>query len=176
MRSAEHQSDRADTEPEEQEKRVETGTHVELWLRGNSPTCVRDAQEEAYERLQRLQRAGRIGSVTSHVWEPIETTPRATDPEHTAMYRETMSKFRDWANERGYSLSPGFQTRDTTAMLADERWEEITPPILCLAVYADDTLTTVFPHADGECVHTVTDGLDRLEAETEDPFVGGAMA
>ncbi|WP_349674914.1 HTH domain-containing protein [Haloarcula sp. JP-L23] len=176
MRSAEQQSDRADTEPKGQAERVETGTHVELWLRGNPPACVRDAQEEAYERLQRLKRAGRIPSVTSHVWEPIETTPRATDPEHTAVYRETISEFRDWANERGYSLCPGFQTRDMTPMLADESREEIVPPILCLAVYVDDTLTTVFPHADGECVHTVTDGLDRLEAETEDPFVGGAMA
>lgn len=162
----------------EQMKHSETGIHVDLWLRENPPYCVRDVQEETYEKLQPLQENGIIASFSCYLWTNIETSPRKTSTEHAAICCEKIAEFEDWANGHGYTLRPGFQTREISAMLTDETREEFVPPILCLAVYKDNTLEAVFPHTDGECVRTVADGVEHLEAETDNHLVlfGGPKA
>lgn len=175
-KSNENQSNGMEAESDEQPEYVETGTRVEFWIREDTPYCVHDVQERTYERLQCLQEAGRIASVTSHLWNPIETTPKKTSQEHTAVYRERLSEFKAWANEHSRSLTPGFKTRPISSLFAEEEQEVIVPPMLCLAVYKNDKLRSVFPNADGDCVHTVGDGLDRLESETDGSSIGGVTA
>ncbi len=39
-------------------------------------------------------------------------------------------------------------------------------PLLCLAVYEAETIRAVYPHVNGEDVHTIHDGVDALESMT----------
>lgn len=48
-------------------------------------------------------------------------------------------------------------------MLDDETREVWVVPLVTLAVYEGDRLEAVYPHADGDCVRTVDDGLATLE-------------
>lgn len=174
--SVEHQPGRVDPCPTERRTRDGTGVHVELWMRRNVPSCVRDVQEAAYERVERLHEAGRIASFSHRSWEPIEMTPDKTSTEHGVRCREKIAEFEAWARDRDVSLGAGFRTCTVSSMVADDRWTELVPPMLCLSVYEDGALETVFPHDDGDCVHTVTDGLSGLEAEPTASVGGGSNA
>lgn len=150
---------------------------VELWVREAPPYCVRDVLEETYERVRCLEERGIVGSVSVRTWNNVETAHEpATD--HGAVCREKIAEFRDWAIERGYALSPGFQTRKRRSMIDDDVRRELVPPVLCLAAYEGDGLEAVFPHADGGRVHTVADGLDHLEASADggNALAGGETA
>jgi hypothetical protein len=138
--------------------------HVELWVRRNLPYCVRDVEKEAYERLRRLRNRGSVESCSLHLWDTVETAPGERRTEPTADSREKITEFENWADEHGCTLRPGFQTREVNSILTDDVRRRVVPPILCLAVYEDDTLGAVFPHVEGDRIHTVSDGIERLEA------------
>lgn len=164
--SVERQLGRADSHPTEHSPRDETGVHVELWMRRNVPSCVRDVQETVYERVERLHEACRIASFSHRSWDTVEMTPDKTSTAHGVRCREKIAEFEAWASDHGVSLGAGFRTCTASSMVADDCWTELVPPMLCLSVYEDGELGTVFPHDDGDRVHTVTDGLERLEAKT----------
>lgn len=167
--------DQVDTQPTEQPEQTAAGGHVELWVRGNSPYCVRDVQEETYARIRRLRESGVIDSFAIELWDTVETSPRTIGTDRAATCREKVAEFQEWAAERDYTLHPGFQIRETSSMLTDDVRRELVSPLLCLAVYEGDALEAVFPHTDGEHIRTVVDGLEWLEADA-DTDAGGVLA
>jgi hypothetical protein len=150
--------------------------HVDLWVRGNLPNRIRDVPEGRHEQLQQLQEAGRIDSLSLRLWQESELvsdeTEIETETEHAETSREAIAEFAAWASDHGYTLYPGFQTRETNPRVTDPVRETLVPPILCLAVYRGDTLEAVFPYADGERVYTVADGLERLGSGAVDSLAG----
>lgn len=152
----------------EQAGDAQSSVHVELRVRRNPSYCVRDVEVETHERLQRLQDQGSIESCSVHLWETIEIAPGERRAEATADPREKITEFENWADEHDRTLRPGFQTREVNSILTDDTRTKIVPPILCLAVYEGDSLEAVFPHIEGDRIHTVSDGLERLEAGAED--------
>lgn len=82
----------------------------------------------------------------------------------------TVNSFRSWADREGYTLEPGFTRRETTPLLSQRLAAEIHVPVVCLAVYADDTLEWVVPRADGKRTYTVEGCLSALERGVVDPL------
>lgn len=158
---------RADDRSVERSTLEGQGRHVELWVRGQSPCCVHDAPEETYDRLRRLRGSGAIDSFAIHQWSDAGRTPRTRGVKHTATCHGKVAEFEDWATERGYTLQPGFQVREVKPMIGDSVRRKLVSPVQCLAIYDDDALAAVFPHADGEDSYTVADGLRQLETDAD---------
>lgn len=137
-------------------------------MRDHAPYGALPVQETVYERLEHLQEEGTIAGVTTAAWGGlIETVPIAATEGFVPPARARVDEFETWAARHGVTLKPAFETREIGLLTADETREAIVPPVVCLAVYQGDELKRVFPHADGEAVHTVHDGLDRLETDAD---------
>lgn len=160
-------TERADAPTAEDSAATERERHVELWVRGRSPCCVHDAQEETYDRLRRLRRSGAIDSFAVHQWSDAGRTPRTRGVKHAATCHGKVAEFENWAAERGYTLQPGFQVRDVKPMTGDSVRRKLVSPVLCLAVYDSDSLDAVYPYADEEDSYTVEAGLRRLETDVD---------
>ncbi|WP_254535952.1 HTH domain-containing protein [Halomarina litorea] len=152
------------------------GRHVELWVRGRSPYCVRDAEEETGDRLRRLVEGGAIDSFAVRQWTDVGSGTRTGGVADVATSHRKVVEFEAWANDRGYRLSPGFRTHELQSMVGHSVRRKLVSPVLCLAVYDGDTLDAVFPHADEGDVHTVADGLGRLARGGTATSHGGEVA
>lgn len=81
--------------------------------------------------------------------------------------QELAREFREWASAAGVHLAPCFDTRECYADASGEKRTELVLPVLCLAVYEDDELVDVTPHATEDGVVTVTDAIERLAADND---------
>lgn len=66
--------------------------------------------------------------------------------------------------EHDYDLAPGFDHHQRSPVIGRESIESITLPIMCLAVYDDQSLRMVAPCSDGNHAVTVHDYLNTIEA------------
>lgn len=133
-------------------------TRATLFVRASAPGAARDRQEACVERLRHLESAGRL-SLSVETW--AEEVPM-DGPVGRA--RERYTEFTQWASDRGAVLAPFFEVRSRTSLVDEERREVLSLPVLCLAVHEDGNLQAVYPHADGEDVYSVPDGIEALEA------------
>lgn len=105
------------------------------------------------------------------LWGSHAVADSIADHENEGML-EAVSDFERWAEEHGHTLAPAFSCRECGSMLDDETREVTVVPLVTLAVYEEDRLRAVYPHADGERVRTVDDGIRTLETmtpSTDDP-------
>lgn len=75
---------------------------------------------------------------------------------------EVVTEFERWAADRDCTLRPAFERR--SARVPEET--RLMLPLLCLAVYEAEAIRAVYPHVNGEDVHTIHDGVDALESMT----------
>lgn len=134
-------------------------TRATLFVRASAPGPARDRQEECLDRLRRLEAAGRL-SLSVETW---ESEVPMDGPVGSA--RDRYAEFTRWASDREAVLTPFFEVRERTSLVDSERREVLSLPVLCLAVYDGDDLRAVYPHADGEDVYSVPDGIDALASE-----------
>lgn len=140
---------------------------VELCVREQAPGGARDRQRSVYDRLQTLDREDAIERFTVTTWsKTVALSDDGGIPAVGEQARTKYDEFEEWATRRGYDLTPAFDRRSHSPMLAAP-YEEIVFPVVCVAVSEGDQLRAVYPHSEGETVHTVEDGLDVLEARTE---------
>jgi len=146
------------------------GISVEMFVRGQSEMGVRDQQRRVIEGLSELEETGAIDEFDVHVWGK-EVSPAAVR-EGTDCHRSTIGRvneFAEWAEANGASLEPTFRRRRVTSSITDEDHTVISLPVMCLAVYEDEELDSVYPcHVDGTTC-TVHESLERLG--TDDPGV-----
>lgn len=138
-----------------------TQLRATLKLRSFPPHGIADVQRRTLARLHRLTDVGTLTSVDVDVWGSHAVTDSMSD--HDAPSIEDVFDYERWAEERGYSLAPAFARRESGSMIDDSR-EVTVVPLMTLAVYDGDRLRAVYPHADGERVRTIADGLETLEA------------
>ena len=136
-----------------------------LRLRTLGPSGLNPPQIKVIDRLQTLTENGPIAELDVDVWDapmdPSETDIR--DPEPT---RDTITEFKQWADQHGYTLRPAFNWRSAESA-NNERGQVITP-LITLAVYTGEHLQAVYPHMDGDDVWTIHDGIEVLESMTRD--------
>lgn len=90
-------------------------------------------------------------------------TPSADAP------RAKVDEFVSWARREGYSLEPAFEIRKRESELDPRTDTVLTLPLVCVALYDDEELLAVFPHAEDGGVRSVEDCLERLDRERVAP-------
>lgn len=124
---------------------------------------VLDPIEERVERARDCEeRTDLVDRVVVRSWP--DTVRFDDDGPHREVLEE-FRRFESWAERRGVSIRPPFETRTRTSVVEDDGVEVLVTPVLCLAVYRDERLVSVYPHSEGEETYTVADALDRLEAD-----------
>lgn len=138
----------------------EGDVQVELFVRNELPPPARERADDVTAHLTELEAAGEIDAAGTRTWDkrvPVENCD--------AGVRDTYLSFTRWANEAGCSLQPFFQTREHYSKAHGERVDWLVMPAICLAVYEGETLSAVYPHADGPETWTVEDGLERFQPD-----------
>lgn len=140
----------------------EPTVEVELHARSSLPAAAAERRDQVIGRLQRIAQGEHVAGATIHTWE------RKVPVDRGSAALERYRAFASWADGAGASLDPFFGTRACYSMGTGERGEWLVLPVLCLAVYGDDGLRAVYPHATDDGSRSVVDGLSVLAAGTPD--------
>ena len=150
-----------------------TGRHLELYLRDETRGLAGERQAEVRARVATLAATPLVETVETFEWPrtiAIDGPGPTDDRAQTAF-----NAFCQWARDHDARLFPAFGTRGCYARDTGKRYTALVLPVMALAVYENDALVAVYPHADGEQTATVFDGLHELEtgdpAETTDDEV-----
>lgn len=124
---------------------------------------LRDGVSEAVARQQRrirsqLEETLQDRHLTIH--EHPKRVPATEDGAVLERYRQVQT----WATERGVSLSPFFEQRETYDPATDSIREMVTLPVLWLTLSERDGLRATYPHVD-DAVATVSDAVTELRKE-----------
>lgn len=130
-----------------------------LRLRTLAPHGINETQTEVIDRLQRLEADGRIAGFDVDVWGASMGIARSADRNPSDVH-EVVTEFERWADDQDCTLRPAFERR--SARVPEET--RVVLPLLCLAVYEAEAVRAVYPHVNGEEVHTIHDGVDALES------------
>lgn len=131
---------------------------AELFVRESLPAPATRSSQTIIARLERLAADGVLEQYGVTSW----AKRLSLTGSEASSQRDRYSEFSDWAREHGLRLTPFFDTRECYSMKTGKKQTELVFPAICLAVYEDDELVTVAPHADGATTESVTDSLDRL--------------
>jgi len=139
---------------------------VALFVRSLSPTET-PAPRHA-DRVRALETDGRVEAASVTVWgSEVELSARARRTPAGKCVLDRVADFRAWADERGVSMTPFFETREVSSSLTGEEYTALRLPVTCLAEYDGDELVHVAPYSTGEAICSVADRLRRLD-ETGD--------
>lgn len=135
---------------------------VAVYLRESVPLAARSRQLAVLGRLRALESRGVIDEVTVETW-----ANHVTDLDPLAAGQLTaFSGFETWARTHDSDIHPAFDAHDCVCSFTDTSFRRTTFPVVCLAIYVDDELLTVYPHSGPHGTRTVSDGLAILEATT----------
>jgi hypothetical protein len=135
-----------------------TGTRVELYARESLPEAAMRRRDRVAGALSELAESGHVAQVEIHTW----ATKVPVDGDSTELDR--YERFRAWTEDVGVELEPFFDTRQCYSMETGERGEQLVLPALCLAVYRDDRLQSVYPHSTNDGSRSVMDCLRAIES------------
>ena len=135
-----------------------TGTRVELYARTSLPGVAEKRRDEVISRLDELATAGHVSAVEIHTWE--KKVPLDAECRERSLY----DQFRAWADDVGVELTPFFDTRECYSRDSGAKGPRLVLPALCLAVYRDDRLQSVYPHSTNDGSRSVMDCLRAIES------------
>lgn len=133
------------------------GLRAHLYVRSELPPPAREQCDAVESRLARLVDCGALESVERNEWQkrvPVEACDGAV--------RDIYLSATAWADEQGVRLTPFFEIRECYSSAHGGLTDWLVVPALCLAVFEDEELTAVYPHADGPTTYSVDDGVDSL--------------
>ncbi|MFC7019144.1 MULTISPECIES: HTH domain-containing protein [Haloarcula] len=113
--------------------------------------------------LRNLVDAGVLDDVETVDWDKRVCADGPAETAEEIRYEE----FREWAEQANVSLTPCFDTRACYSTTTGERETHLVMPTMCLAVYEDDELVRVAPHATGGGTESVTECVARLSSRTD---------
>ncbi|WP_338728703.1 HTH domain-containing protein [Haladaptatus sp. DJG-WS-42] len=135
-----------------------------LYYRAPAPDEARRSQDHIFERLSELERMNGT-HVDLHEW-PMRV---GLDTDEDERAREALShyaEFDSWAHDHNVSLAPYFNVHESHWFTGEDT-SELIFPMLCLAVYDGDELVDVFPHTEGDHAVSISEFIDRLEADLD---------
>jgi len=148
----------------------ESSLRVDVHVRSLAPGFgVRQRQEAVMDRLRTLADRDVLDDVTLSVWGDGICVDGAC-AETTACRRvlDRIERFRSWAANCDRPVDLGFERRSVSSAVLEDSYEEVVPPEVCLAVYADDVLAFVLPctvAGDHVSASAVFDMLDRQQVD-----------
>lgn len=113
--------------------------------------------------LADLYEKGGVDFVDESVWSGEVPVSGEAEPEPEAV--EAYRRFADWADSHGVTIEPPFDHRERDSRILGEGGAVLVTPAVCLAVYFEDTLLSVFPHTDDGETFSVEDGIASLDEE-----------
>lgn len=140
----------------------DTPPQVTLYLRDPVATTIYDQQQAIYDQLQTLREEGRVAGLSLKVWGKQIPTDRDETIGAAKTSVDTYEEFRSWAEDAGYSLTPGFSKHTSSSVVDDDQHDVIRFPLMCLAAYDGDRLLDVAPRTTAEGIYTVEDFLTEL--------------
>lgn len=152
-------------------------------LRTLGPSGLNPPQTKVIDRLQTLSQAEEspIADLDVDIWGASMGITQ-TDNRDPGDTRDRVAEFAEWADEHDCTLRPAFDWRSADSPPEDQTRQQISTPLITLAVYSGSHLQAVYPHMDGDEVYTIHDGIKALESlpreteqrgdeETEEPPV-----
>ena len=155
--------------------RSSDGRRLELYVRTLS-AAASPAVDHA-ERVRDLAAAGRVVDADVLMWGDevgLSTTAFRTGVGKTILDR--VAAFRAWADDRGATMAPFFETRTVTGGVTGESYATMVLPMACLAEYRDGELIHVAPYRAGDGTCTVADRLRYLGGLEPDEEAAAASA
>ena len=142
----------------EQSMVADTPLRAELYFRGDA--CRGFGVRQVVTWIESLAASGALSEATlAGEWPRCQT--RAED-EHSEVMA-TYQNFRQWAEQNGVSLAPGFQERTRSFIGMDDVEDVVVFPVVALALYDDQDLVAVFPCTDEDRTYTVERALAAFE-------------
>lgn len=151
-----------------------TSRRVELFVRSLSPKPAAGPTRRHLDRLRAIEASDPATDVRVGVWgREVALSTAAVGTERGRQLLGKIASFRKWAERRGVSLDPFFETRTARGDLVGEDYAALALPVACLAEYESDRLVNVSPYVAGSAICSVSDHIGRLEERTADePPVG----
>nr|WP_169302345.1 HTH domain-containing protein [Halorientalis salina] len=125
-------------------------------------------QEKTLGRLRALESAGHVDELVVENW-PTRVTMGTPE---TVPALAAYEGFEGWARAHGVSMRPAFDRHDCHSLYTDSRFTATVFPVMCLAVYEDEELRSVFPHARHGRSVTICDGIAMLETDESTTAAG----
>lgn len=149
-----------------QEFRSADSVRAVLRVRILGPSGLNPPQIEVIDRFQTLSKDedGPLADLGVDVWGTSMGIPQ-TDDRDPVSTRETIAEFMQWADAYGYTLQPAFEWHSADSEdTGNGQIGQVVTPLLTLAVYNGERLQAVYPHGDGDQVHTIHEGVEALES------------
>lgn len=132
---------------------------IDCYVRASTPSEVTG---RTIQKLQKYDREGRIDDLTVQSW-PSKVA--LTDDCWGTDTVERFETFRAWAERHAVRICPPFEIREQTSLVDDDSTPMVVLPTLCLAIYIDGKLESVFPHRSEKTEYTVGDAMADLAEE-----------
>ena len=150
------------------EARVSVTAHVR-------PTLLFEPEDTKVTTLRTLTEVGQIDDLEVTAWPATVRQSRNTIQRQTF---EHYHEFTTWARANGVTLV-GFETTETTSVLADEPQIVLQTPMIGLTIHVDGELAGIFPHRDGDEQYTVADAIAALRTNSllrDEPSTDGVQS
>jgi hypothetical protein len=134
-----------------------------FFVRADLPAPSARRRSALEEALRNLVDAGVLDTVETVVWDKRV----CADGPAESIEENRYEYFREWAGQAHVSLAPFFDTRECYSTTTGEKETHLVMPTMCLAVYEDDDLVRVAPHADAGGTESVTECVERLASRPE---------
>lgn len=115
-------------------------------------------QETILGRLEALCEQNVIDDVTVTYW-----FRQATDHDGDPVMPSVLA-LESWASANGFTLAPAFDRHQRSNWFTGAEDAVVNLPVICLAVLEDGEICAVYPHRSRSGHHSVTDGIEQLEA------------
>lgn len=120
-------------------------------------------QATLLDRIDRLDRGGVIDGANVSVWgDSICVSECCSRHPMVRSIRDRIESFQAWAQEKR-EVAVGFDRREVSSSITDERFAVVDLPTMCLAVYVDSYLEGVFPATIAGEEWTIPEYLDWFE-------------
>lgn len=143
----------------------EEATRAELFVRSDLPTPARQCRQTTISRLEELVASGVLDGFSVTSW--AKRVPLDAGADLGEFERDRFNRFSSWARAAGVRLAPFFDTRECYSTTTGDRQTQLVMPAVCIALYDDDELAGVVPHAHETGTVSIADCLERLDDASE---------
>jgi len=141
-------------------------SRAELFVRSDLPTPAKQCRTSALSRVEELVDDGVLDGFSMTSW--AKRVPLDEDADLGVFERARFDEFSAWAGSTGVRLAPVFDTRECHSTTTGERQTQLVLPAVCLALYDEEGLVAVVPHASESGTVRLGEALDRLDESADD--------